>query len=46
MGVDEVDLYTSKINCKGKRTVKKANKGNQKYLSGKKKTKRQTGKQN
>ena len=27
MGVDEVDLYTSKINCKGKRTVKKAHKG-------------------
>ena len=25
--VDEEDLYTLKINCKGKRTVRKANKG-------------------
>ena len=25
--VDEEDLYTLKINCKGKRTVGKANKG-------------------
>ena len=25
--VDEADLYTLKINCKGKRTVGKANKG-------------------
>ena len=27
MGVDEEDLYTLKINCKGKRRVGKANKG-------------------
>ena len=26
-GVDKEDLYTLKINCKGKRTVGKANKG-------------------
>jgi len=26
--VDEEDLYTLKINCKGKRTVGKTNKGN------------------
>ena len=25
--VDEEDVYTLKINCKGKRTVRKANKG-------------------
>ena len=25
--IDEEDLYTLKINCKGKRTVGKANKG-------------------
>ena len=27
MEIDEKDLYTLKINCKGKRTVGKANKG-------------------
>ena len=27
MEVDKEDLYTLKINCKGKRTVGKANKG-------------------
>ena len=27
MEVDEEDLYTLKINCKGKRTIGKANKG-------------------
>ena len=27
MEVDEEDLYTLKINCKGKRIVQKANKG-------------------
>ena len=25
--IDEEDIYTLKINCKGKRTVRKANKG-------------------
>ena len=38
--IDEEDLYILKINCKGKRTVGKANKGNKKlYLPVKNKTK-------
>ena len=33
IAVDKEDLYMLKVNCKGKRTVGKANKGNQKlYL--------------
>ena len=39
--VDEEDLYTLKVNCKGKRTVGKANKGiNIEKISGVKKTKK------